>query len=102
MYGALCFHAQQAAEKALKAVLVTQQTEFGRTHDIASLLAASEPAAPGISEALASARALTPYAVETRYPTDEPPITRDEASRALEAARKTVDQARSIVETVGT
>src|SRR3989442_12331505 len=62
LYGALCFHAQQAAEKALKAGLGTQQTEFGRTHDIACLPPASEPPAPGITEALPSARAWTPDA----------------------------------------
>lgn len=80
-------------------MLVTHQIEFGRTHDLAGLLAAAEPAVPGITEALAPARALTPYAVETRYPTDEPPIARDEAIRALDAARKTVERVRAAMET---
>lgn len=34
----LCFHAQQAAEKAIKAVLVSRQFPFPRTHSIERLL----------------------------------------------------------------
>ena len=35
---ALCFHAQQAAEKGLKAVLVHFQVDFPRTHSIGELI----------------------------------------------------------------
>ena len=35
----LCFDAQQAAEKALKAVLISGGKRFPRTHDLAELLA---------------------------------------------------------------
>ena len=35
---ALCFHAQQAAEKAIKAVLVRHDVEAPRTHSIRALL----------------------------------------------------------------
>ena len=35
---AVAFHAQQAAEKALKAFLVWNQVEFPKTHDIKRLL----------------------------------------------------------------
>ena len=34
----LCYHAQQAAEKALKAVLVFLNIDFPRTHNIRTLL----------------------------------------------------------------
>ena len=34
----LCFHAQQAAEKAIKAVLVAQGIAVPRTHNLTSLL----------------------------------------------------------------
>src|SRR5512137_1350783 len=30
----VCFHAQQAVEKSLKAALFAHQIEFGRTHDL--------------------------------------------------------------------
>jgi HEPN domain-containing protein len=34
----VAFHAEQAAEKAFKAVLVHAEVEFPRTHDLQSLL----------------------------------------------------------------
>jgi outer membrane protein OmpA-like peptidoglycan-associated protein/HEPN domain-containing protein len=55
-YGTASFHAQQAAEKALKALLVKHQTEFSKSHNIGQLLRLAEPPAPGISERLELAR----------------------------------------------
>ncbi|HEY2726586.1 MAG TPA: HEPN domain-containing protein, partial [Parafilimonas sp.] len=37
-FDACCFHAQQAAEKYLKAYLVSKQIHFPKTHDLQSLL----------------------------------------------------------------
>jgi hypothetical protein len=34
----LCFHAQQAAEKSIKAVLIDRGVSFPRTHNIRTLL----------------------------------------------------------------
>lgn len=66
------FHAQQAAEKAIKSVLSAHNVEFRRTHDLVSLLDLLEdhqlPAPPGadwLDE-------LNPYAVEARYGTIQP------------------------------
>lgn len=56
------FHAQQAAEKAVKALLIHHQVEFDRTHNLEALLRLAEPVAPGISEDLANAPWLTPFA----------------------------------------
>jgi HEPN domain-containing protein len=41
-YGTVSFHAQQAAEKALKALLIRHQIEFGRTHNLTELLRLAE------------------------------------------------------------
>ena len=61
------FHAQQATEKALKAVLSRHGVEFRRTHDLALLLDLLQdrqlpppPGADWLDE-------LNPYAVEARY-----------------------------------
>jgi HEPN domain-containing protein len=78
----LAFHAQQAAEKALKALLVHDQVEFPRTHVIAVLLNLCARAGYQESENLLDALTLTRYAVATRYPSEEDPITRDEAREA--------------------
>jgi HEPN domain-containing protein len=64
----VCFHAQQAAEKALKAVLLSQGIEFPYTHDIKGLLKIAEGRAVVIPRAVQEAARLTPYAVESRRP----------------------------------
>jgi HEPN domain-containing protein len=66
------FHAQQAIEKALKAVLAHARVAFRRTHDIAELLDLLEDAgldAPPHADRLDE---LNPYAVEVRYGLIEP------------------------------
>lgn len=66
------FHAQQAVEKSLKAVLSAKGIAFRRTHDLAELLdllADSSIEAPPHADWLDN---LTPYAVEARYGLIEP------------------------------
>jgi HEPN domain-containing protein len=63
----ICFHAQQAVEKCLKAVLFGHRIEFRRTHDLdllSALLAQHEVSLPLTSDQLA---ALSPCAVIVRY-----------------------------------
>lgn len=84
-WGNSSFHSQQAAEKALKALLVRHQVNFPRGHDIAALLLLAESRAPGIAAALNRAQTLTTYAVETRYPGSEP-VSRAEAARHADLA----------------
>jgi HEPN domain-containing protein len=63
-----CFHAQQAAEKSLKAYLVSLSIEFPKTHvleDLLDLVAQRDSSLESLREGL---QALTPFAVETRYP----------------------------------
>jgi HEPN domain-containing protein len=96
-YTAASFHAQQAAEKALKALLVQHQVEFTRTHDIGELLELLEPATPGITMRLAEAELLTRHAVQTRYPTSLPSVDRDEAARDIEVAEKVVSYVRAVL-----
>lgn len=67
-YGSASFHAQQAAEKSLKGLLVRHQVEFTKTHNIGQLLRLAEPLAPGIGERLVEAATLTPFGVRVRYP----------------------------------
>jgi HEPN domain-containing protein len=64
----VCFHTQQAAEKAIKAVLLSQEIEFPLTHDLEELLEVAERNGIELPENVQEAGLLTPYAVETRYP----------------------------------
>ena len=61
------FHAQQAVEKALKAVLVAGGWELRRTHDIRFLLDELESTGIELPPRLAEADWLTPWATELRY-----------------------------------
>jgi HEPN domain-containing protein len=45
----LCFEAQQAAEKAIKAVMIRRNIEFPYVHDLARLLSMLEEAGEEIS-----------------------------------------------------
>jgi HEPN domain-containing protein len=90
-YKAVSFHSQQAAEKALKGLLVRHQIEFGKTHNLGQLLRLAEPVAPGILERLGEARGLTRYAVGARYPGEERGVAQDEARRHLGIAGRVLE-----------
>ena len=66
------FHAQQAVEKALKAVLAHAGIVFRRTHDIAELLDLPEDAGVTTPPYADRLDELNPYAVEIRYGLVEP------------------------------
>jgi len=61
------FHAQQAVEKALKAVLSAHDHAYPWTHDLRHLLDLLDEAGQSLPEELADARRLTPWAAEFRY-----------------------------------
>jgi HEPN domain-containing protein len=63
---AACFHAQQAAEKALKAVLVVQGIDFPGSHAL-DRLAALLPAELRVRFDDQALEALTPWAIAGRY-----------------------------------
>lgn len=83
-YDAACFHAQQAAEKLLKAVLQDRGIEFPRTHDLADLVSL-DAGLPLHGVTIADIRALTRYAVIYRYPGEW--STREDALEARRIAR---------------
>lgn len=65
---AICFHAQQSAEKYLKALLLSRGAVFPRTHDLAALnsLCEQQGILTGFSPRLLTL--LSEYAVVSRYP----------------------------------
>jgi HEPN domain-containing protein len=85
------FHAQQAAEKFLKAFLVCYQIEFPKTHNITLLRQLIGQREQALAERLAPAEALTPFGVEFRYPGDLPPLSPDQGAQALQLAEQTRD-----------
>ena len=85
------FHAQQAAEKFLKALLVRYQAEFPKTHSIGVLRQLVAQIDQTLAKHLAPADALTPYGVEFRYPGDLAPLSHDQGAQALQLAEQTRD-----------
>ena len=86
----ICFHAQQAVEKSMKAVLVFHQIDFPFTHDLEQLLVLLEKKQIALPDALQDIGLLTPYAVETRYPGDWGDITDEDVQKALDLAEKSL------------
>ena len=95
-YEDLCFHAQQAAEKALKALLIHLKKPFPKTHGLAALmdlLPGDLPLPPVIRQAAA----LTHFATTARYSFDEPAVTKKEHREAVEMADTVVKWAEGII-----
>lgn len=89
------FHAQQAVEKMLKAVLTDRGIEFRRTHQIRELMGRLTQAGIEIPPDLADIDELTPFAVEYRYDDipvgEEPPIERDRIRSKIASLRRWVE-----------
>jgi HEPN domain-containing protein len=81
----LCFHAQQAAEKSLKAVLIGRGIAPPRSHNIRTLLDLLE-ADILIPDTLSEAAALTDYAVMSRYPIGSEPVGVEDWREAVRLA----------------
>jgi HEPN domain-containing protein len=85
-HDAVCFHAQQCAEKYLKARLIEEGLPVTRTHDLEILLNQLLPFEAGLAGLLQAVRILSALAVEVRYPgmaADE-----DDAAEALQSSEK--------------
>ena len=84
-----CFHAQQAVEKLLKAVLVFHGIDYQRTHDLhtlATLLLKHGITPPCSPEELTR---LNPFAVTFRYDdTDIPLIPGTEVEKMVDTMRR--------------
>ena len=83
----VCFHAQQCAEKYLKAFFTLQSIPFPRTHDIEDLYRLL-PHDTEVALQVEQQRMLTRYATVTRYPGTYEPVTFKEAQEAVAMARK--------------
>ncbi len=86
----LCFETQQAAEKALKAVLLERGIKFRFVHDISELLTVLEQNGAALDDEIKEAAILTDYSVEARYPGPFEPITEEEFRESLRIAEAVV------------
>lgn len=89
--GEALFHAQQCAEKAMKALLTWHQVSFKKTHDLDELKHACLPLAGDAAAHLAGIEKLSQYAWRFRYPGAPYAPERTEAEEAWRAAGQLLD-----------
>lgn len=78
------FHAQQAVEKSLKAVLAASGDEFPWTHDLRHLIERLDDLGTPFPPSLREVRVLAPWAVEFRYgETIDDPLDREQATELV-------------------
>ena len=102
----LCFWAQMATEKAIKARLIALDVEFSYTHNIARLLGEVESAGEAIPDEVRAAEGLTRYSQTARYPWGEgigprhpgliARVTEEQYHAAISAAEAVVDWVESV------
>ena len=99
-YRLIAYHAQQCAEKYLKAFLVYYHVDFPFTHNISTVLElCSDPASWAAK--LQDDEQLTLYSITTRYPGEEEEVTESEAGQAIDLARKVRTQVRTALKQLG-
>jgi HEPN domain-containing protein len=94
----LCFHAQQAVEKSIKAVLLANEIHFPYTHDVAKLISLVKEAGIPWPEGLDQAADRTEYASETRYPGSVEPVSEEDYRQAVAIAEQILTWSASIIE----
>jgi HEPN domain-containing protein len=99
-YRVIAFHAQQCAEKYLKAFLVFQGVDFPYTHSLRRLLDLCTATTPW-AEQLRDAEELSPYAVTARYPGEDLEVSETEARRAVQIAEQAGQVIRSALREEG-
>lgn len=91
LVGDALFHAQQVAEKAMKAFLTWHDVPFRKTHDLGEIGRQCVEVDPALEQLCVRAERLTVFAWIFRYPGDpaEPPP--EEAREAIALARELYD-----------
>jgi HEPN domain-containing protein len=96
-YEDLCYHAQQAAEKAIKSVYRSLDLPFRFTHDLADLLNHLLVHGVEIPAVIRLSADLTEFAWQARYPSTAEPVTEADHRQALYLASEVVEWAAEIV-----
>lgn len=95
-----CVWAHQAAEKALKALLILRDIDPPKLHDL-DRLAQRLPDDEASAFATIELPELTRWSIEGRYPADLDEATHTDALKAIVVARQVLDVARLRIATKG-
>jgi len=96
----LCFDAQQAAEKAIKAIFIHRGETFPYSHDLERLLDLLEKNGIKVPKYVHAAKELTRFAHVTRYPGLADPVTKRAHRRAIRIATAVLRWAEQHIEHV--
>ncbi len=89
VWDGICFHAQQCAEKYIKAFLEEHMTAFQKTHDLVELVDLGSGLLPELDPLRPQLAHLSTFGIATRYP-------------GAQADRQAADEALRIAEEVRT
>lgn len=99
-----CFHAQQSAEKALKAILYAAGERVVPGHSLGALGEAVSQRSPGYEQLRAEVAKLDRFSIPTRYPTALPEgadpasaFDHADARAAIGSAQRALDYARRLL-----
>jgi HEPN domain-containing protein len=90
-----CFHAQQCAEKYMKALLISKSADFPKTHDLLMLNNLCSTNGILLEIDPKHLNTLADYAARTRYPGNDP--TAEDAKEAIELAKLVRNLARKFL-----
>ncbi|PKL64205.1 MAG: DNA-binding protein [Methanomicrobiales archaeon HGW-Methanomicrobiales-3] len=96
-YEDLCYYAQQAAEKAIKAVFMYHRISFPLVHDLAALITILIKNDIIVPDRIKVSARLTRFAVATRYPHILTPVNENEYQEAVRLAGDVLHWSESII-----
>lgn len=93
----MCYDAQQAAEKAVKALMIRRELDFPFVHDLDRLISLLEEDGEVIPDEVRQVGQLTKYAIVGRYPHEHRPVSEDDFKEALALAEVVVRWAEGVL-----
>lgn len=94
----VAFHAQQACEKSIKAVLALHAVRVGKTHNLAELIGKTRENGIDLPAWVDETAVLTPFGVTLRYAEAGDDDTPPERHSMYEMAARVVALARDLIE----
>lgn len=85
---AACFHAQQAAEKFLKALIAYREKSPRKIHDLVRLARLLQDTDRGILDFKTELALLNRFYIRTRYPAHIPEFSKKDAKEAADIAER--------------
>lgn len=87
-YAQICYHFHQAAEKYLKAFIVSHDLEFEKMHNLINLLKVCTKKDPSLEHIADDCKFLNKSYIDTRYPVHWPTdYTAERAMKSKDAAK---------------